>query len=68
MRKSQQVQILYALERKEWVTVPEMMRMGIANFTARISELRGMGYTVTNDKYWSKKDKRFHSRYTLENY
>jgi len=47
------------------LTVPQVMRMGIANHTARISEIRVMGYTVINTKIWNKRKKAYDSSYTL---
>jgi len=45
-RKTQQQRILALLRSKEWVTLPEMMQLFIASRTARITELRHLGYQI----------------------
>ena len=63
---TQKQKILKALNRKKWVSVREMMFMGIAKYTNRISDLRADGYVITNDLKFNRKKKCYVSRYCLE--
>ena len=45
-RKTQSDRILALLRTKEWVTLPEILDLRIANYRARISELREAGYDI----------------------
>ena len=59
--------ILELLKKKEFVTLPEIMCMGIAWHTARISDLRSRGYNVQCIKEYVKVGKKteLHTKYTL---
>ncbi len=45
-RNCQSERILALLKSKEWVTLPEILDLRIANYRARISELRKEGYWI----------------------
>ncbi len=64
-RISQKDRILRALERQKSVGVPQLLRMGIASHTKRISELREDGYKIVNYINWNAKKKQYESRYVL---
>lgn len=64
-KASQKQKILSLLQKKEWVHLPEILRMWIANHTARISQLRKDGYNIECDKYWNKKTREYNSKYKL---
>ncbi len=64
-RTIQRVRIRKHLEIYGKITVPQMMRMGIAQYNTRISELRGEGMVLVNVKTWEKKRKKYHSTYFL---
>ena len=64
-KQSQCDRILKKLKRKKGVSVPELLKMGIACHTARMTELRDMGYDVINIKRWCKKNREWHSYYVL---
>lgn len=65
--KTQCNKILELLQKKEFVTLPEIMRLGIAWHTARISDLRSRGYNVQCIKEYVKVGKKteLHTKYTL---
>lgn len=50
MKIIQQQKILALLRSKEgeWVSLPEILALGVAQYNARIHELRGQGYEITN--------------------
>lgn len=60
-------QIIKLLQKKEFVTLPEIMKMGIAWHTARISDLRKKWYNVQCIKEYVKVWKKtvLHTKYTL---
>ena len=39
---------------KKGMTVPEIIRLGIAIYTARLSDLRDMGWRIENRHRWTK--------------
>lgn len=45
-RRTQADRVLALLRSKEWVTLPEILDLRIANYRARISELRRRGYWI----------------------
>ena len=45
-RKSQADRVLNLLRSKEWVRLPEILDLRVANYTARLSDLRKQGYTI----------------------
>jgi hypothetical protein len=49
-RLSQQDRVLNLLRSKEWITLPEILDLRIANFRGRISELRQAGYAIHCEK------------------
>ena len=61
-RNTQSERILALLKSKEWVGLPEILDLRIANYRARISELRNEGYDIqcwkervngqTRTRYW----------------
>jgi len=55
--------VLALLQRKPWVTLPEILDLRIANYRARISELRDMGYEIKQED--ERVGGRRHSRYQL---
>jgi hypothetical protein len=62
--KSDQQQHIYELLlSKEWVTLPEIMDLRIANYRARISELREQGYHIECETEWVNGVR--HSKYRL---
>jgi len=64
-RKTQKEKILALLKRKKFVSVPELMRLGIACHTSRISELRRDGYDIVNTEKYNKKTHNLESKYHL---
>lgn len=48
-----------------WLSVSQIMRLGIAQYNARISELRRAGHQIVNFKEWSDADQCYHSWYRL---
>ena len=52
-----------------WLSVSEIMRLGIAQYSARIVELRRelapKGFVIVNHKAWNDVEKRYHSEYAL---
>lgn len=54
-----------------WVSVSEIMRLGIAQHSARIAELRrhlreeGGKYEIVNYQYWNEAEGRDHSDYAM---
>lgn len=64
-RKTQKEKILALLKRKKFVSVPELMRLGIACYTKRISELREDGYIIKNHIEFDKKLKAWKSKYSF---
>lgn len=45
-RNTQSERILALLKSKEWTTLPEILDLRVANYRARISELRRAGYNI----------------------
>lgn len=64
-RASQKQRILKALKSRKWVTVPQMMRMGVAKYTNRIFELRADGYVIVNHLKFDRKRRINISAYNL---
>uniref|UniRef100_A0A6M3JBL1 Putative DNA binding, helix-turn-helix domain containing protein n=1 Tax=viral metagenome TaxID=1070528 RepID=A0A6M3JBL1_9ZZZZ len=64
-QKSQSERILALLKRKRYVSVPELMKLGISCYTKRISELRKKGYKIINIKKYNKKTKTTESTYKM---
>lgn len=48
-----------------WLSVSQIMRLGIAQYNARISELRRAGHRIENFKEWSDVDQGYRSSYRL---
>jgi hypothetical protein len=48
MKTIQRNKILSLLQSKPEVSLPEILSLGIAQYNARIHELRGQGYEITN--------------------
>lgn len=65
--KTQCNKILELLKKKEFVTLPEIMRLWVAWHTARISDLRSRWYNVQCIKEYVKVGKKtaLHTKYTL---
>ncbi len=57
-KQSQADRILALLQRWKgsWVTLPEILRLGIACHTKRISELRRAGHLIELRDNWTKED------------
>ena len=64
-RNSQATRVLNLLLSKEWVTLPEIMDLRIANYRARISELRRKNYNIVN-RTERTPDGTLHSFYRIE--
>ena len=45
-RTTQRDRVLELLRSKQWVTLPEILNLRIANYRARISEARKLGYQI----------------------
>lgn len=45
-RNSQCERVLALLKSKEWITLPEILDLRIANYRARVSELRQEGFDI----------------------
>lgn len=50
IRFSQNERILVLLRTREWVGLPEILDLRIANYRARVSDLRERGYVILNRK------------------
>lgn len=48
-----------------WLSIPEILRLGIAQYGARIHELRREGYAIVNFREWSDLDGCYHSWFRL---
>jgi len=64
-KDSQCMRILNLLRSKEKVQLPELLKMWIANHTARMSNLRKKGYDIKCKKKWDEEAKEYHSEYKL---
>lgn len=62
-KKTQQDRVLALLRSKEWVTLPEILDLRIANYRARISELRAEGYEIHCDE--TRVNGETHTKYAL---
>jgi hypothetical protein len=64
-KRRQREQILRLLidRRGEWVPLPDILRLGIAQYNARILELRALSFNIENDTFWC--DGKKLSRYRL---
>jgi len=51
-----------------WLSVPAIMALGIAQYNARIFDLRKAGYVIKCWKEWSETERRYHSAYRIERY
>lgn len=67
MLESQRKNILTLLQSKPVVSLPEILDMRIANHTARITELRKLGYNILCRTYIVKVGDKYqkHSNYSL---
>jgi len=55
MNNTQHIKILALLRnRKGWVPLPDILALGIAQYNARIHELREIGYDIQNKTEWVK--------------
>jgi hypothetical protein len=52
----------------KWLTVPMIMRLGIAQYNARIFDLRRAGYVIECHIEWSEAEHRRHSAYRITKY
>jgi hypothetical protein len=48
-----------------WLAITEIMRLGIAQYNARVFELRRLGHYVDNWREWSDFDGEYHSWFCL---
>ncbi len=50
MKQNQQQKILGLLQshRNEWVPLPQILALGVAQYNSRIKELRGKGHLIQN--------------------
>lgn len=64
----QRVKILRLLQEYEgqWVPLPLILKLRIASYTRRISELRRMGFTIENETVWVGQVKTSRYRYTAK--
>ena len=62
-RKTQQDRILALLQSSEWVYLPDILDLRIANYRARISELRRQCYVISCETEWVGRTR--HSKYRL---
>jgi hypothetical protein len=54
--------------RGKWLSVPAIMALGIAQYNARIFDLRRAGYVIKCWKEWNETEHRYHSAYHIERY
>lgn len=54
MKTTQQNKLLSLLQHyhREWVPLPAILQLGIAQYNARIKELRAQGYVIENKTLW----------------
>jgi len=53
-RKSQEERLLELFRSRpnEWIPLPAILRLGIAQYNARVRELREAGHTIRNKTEW----------------
>ena len=61
---SQSQRILRLLEQRQWVSLPEILALGIASHTRRLSDLREGGYEIECESTWKGRER--HTRYRLK--
>ena len=49
--QKQELEKFFKSRTNQWVTLPEILRLGIAQYTARIHDLRSSGMRIENRTY-----------------